>query len=217
MNNRLNITPQDKVHISKMTGKLDGFKAVSTNTVTNSFCQKMNTSGDTICRICYSHGMLKSYRKNMQASLQRNSDLLSSRLLEQSELPTLLDAFLRINAHGELINQTHLENIFLIAEHNPHCNVAIWTKRKDIVAKVLAKRDKPANIILVWSNPKIDKVVYTPPKHFDRVFNNVTHDHKEAEQNCTGQQCKNCLLCYKFDTTKVIIEAIKLNGRTIKT
>jgi hypothetical protein len=38
------------VHISKMTGKLDGIHAISTNTVTNPFCQKMNTSGDTICR-----------------------------------------------------------------------------------------------------------------------------------------------------------------------
>jgi hypothetical protein len=38
------------VHISKMTGKLDGLHAISTNTVTNPFCQKMNTSGDTICR-----------------------------------------------------------------------------------------------------------------------------------------------------------------------
>jgi hypothetical protein len=67
------------VHISKMTGKLDGFRAISTNTVTNSFCQKMNTSGDTICRLCYSHEMLKSYRKNMQASLQRNSDCYQPR------------------------------------------------------------------------------------------------------------------------------------------
>jgi hypothetical protein len=94
-----------------MTGKLDGFRAISTNTVTNPFCQKMNTSGDTICRLCYSHEMLKSYRKNMQPSLQRNSDLLSDRVLDQSELPTILDAFFRINAHGELINATHLENI----------------------------------------------------------------------------------------------------------
>ena len=97
------------VHISKMTGKLDGLHAISTNTVTNPFCQKMNTSGDTICRQCYSHGMLNSYRKSMQASLQRNSDLLSDRVLDQSELPTILDAFFRINAHGELINATHLE------------------------------------------------------------------------------------------------------------
>jgi hypothetical protein len=97
------------VHISKMTGKLEGFRAISTNTVTNSFCQKMNTSGDTICRLCYSHEMLNSYRKNIQPSLQRNSDLLSGRVLDQTELPTILDAFFRINAHGELINATHLE------------------------------------------------------------------------------------------------------------
>jgi len=205
-----------QVHISKMTGKLDGFKAISTNTVTNAFCIKMNATGDTICRQCYSHGMLKSYRKNMQGALQRNSDLLSSRVLDPSELPTILDAFFRINAHGELINATHLENICRIAEHNPHCNVALWTKRKDIISRVFAKREKPSNLILIWSNPLIDKVVYTPPKHFDRVFNNVTYEHKPEEQNCTGQKCKDCLLCYRRDTTNVIVEAVKLNGRTIK-
>ena len=163
-----------------------------------------------------SHGMLKSYRKNMQPSLQRNSDLLASRPLERDEIPTLLEAFLRINAHGELINRQHFENIIAIAEHNPHCNVAIWTKRKDIVGAVLAKRDKPKNLILVWSNPKIDAVIYKTPANFDRVFNNVSSEHKPDEQNCTGQQCKNCLLCYKFDTAKIIIEAVKFNGRTVK-
>ena len=207
-----------QVHISKMTGKLDGFKAISTNTITNKFCVKMNQSQDPgqICPKCYSHGMLKSYRKNMQPSLQRNSDLLASRPLERDEIPTLLEAFLRINAHGELINRQHFENIIAIAEHNPHCNVAIWTKRKDIVGAVLAKRDKPKNLILVWSNPKIDAVIYKTPANFDRVFNNVSSEHKPDEQNCTGQQCKNCLLCYKFDTAKIIIEAVKFNGRTVK-
>jgi len=204
------------IHISKMTGKLDGLRAISTNTVTNPFCIKMNKSGDTICRDCYSHLMLKSYRKNMQGALQRNSDLLSSRILDQSELPTILDAFFRIDAHGELINATHLENICRIAEYNPHCNVALWTKRKDIVSRVFAKRAKPSNLILIWSNPKVDAVVYDPPKHFDRVFNNVSYEHKPEEQNCTGQKCRDCLLCYKLDTTKVIVEAVKLNGRPIK-
>jgi hypothetical protein len=124
--------------------------------------------------------------------------LLSSRVLDQSELPTILDAFFRINAHGELINATHLENICRIAEHNPHCNVAVWTKRKDIVSRMFAKRAKPSNLILIWSNPKIDAVVYDPPKHFDRVFNNVSYEHKPDEQNCTGQKCRDCLLCYSL-------------------
>jgi len=205
-----------QVHISKMTGKLDGFKAISTNTVTNAFCIKMNSQGDSICRLCYSHGMLKSYRKNMQPALQRNSDLLSARLLDQSELPTLLDAFLRINAHGELINATHLENICRIAEHNPHCNVALWTKRKDLINKMFKTRTKPANLILIFSNPKIGKILDTVPNHFDKVFNNVAFEDHQDRQNCTGQQCKSCLACYKFGGTDIIVEAVKLNGRSVK-
>ena len=204
------------IHISTMVGKLDGLKAISTNTVTNAFCIKMNSQGDTICRACYSHGMLKSYRKNMQPALQRNSDKLSDRLLDQSELPTLLDAFLRINAHGELINKTHLENICLIAEHNPHCNVALWTKRKDIVNKLFKNRDKPVNLILVYSNPRVGKIIDTVPKNFDKVFNNVAFEDHQDRQNCTGQQCKSCLACYKFGGTDIIVEAVKLNGRAIK-
>ena len=34
-----------KVHISKMTGKLDGFLAISTNTATNDYCIKQHDKG----------------------------------------------------------------------------------------------------------------------------------------------------------------------------
>ena len=30
-----------QIHVSKMTGKLEGFKAISTNTTSNAFCLKM--------------------------------------------------------------------------------------------------------------------------------------------------------------------------------
>jgi len=205
-----------QVHISKMTGKLDGFKAISTNTVTNPFCIKMNTTGNTICRVCYSHGMLKSYRKNMQGALQRNSDLLSSAPLQPEQLPTILDAFYRFAAHGEVINLTHAENLCRIAEHNPHCNFAWWTKRKDIINKLFKTRAKPVNLILVYSNPKVDHIQYVIPKHFDKVFNNVSFENHQDRQNCTGQQCKDCLACYKFGGTNIIVEAVKLNGRSVK-
>lgn len=213
---KTNAKNKPTIHTSTMTGKLAGFKAISTNTVTNAFCIKMNSQGDSICRLCYSHGMLKSYRKNMQPALQRNSDALSGRLLDHSELPTLLDAFLRINAHGELINAMHLENICRIAEHNPHCNVALWTKRKDIINNLFKTRVKPANLILIFSNPKIGKILDTVPKNFDKVFNNVAFEDHQDRQNCTGQQCKSCLACYKFGGTDIIVEAVKLNGRAIK-
>ena len=96
------------IHISVMTGKLDGLRAISTNTRTNAYCIKQNASGDAdnICTKCYSHTMLSSYRKNMQPALQRNSDALSARMLGTHEIPRILDAVFRFDAHGELINST---------------------------------------------------------------------------------------------------------------
>jgi len=153
----------------------------------------------------------------MQPALQHNSDLLASRPLDDRELPTILDAMFRISAHGELINMQHLLNIVSIVRHNPHCTFTMWTKRKDIVGKFMRTvGDKPDNLILMYSNPRINAPMLTPPKYFDKVFNNVTYDQHVERQNCTGQKCKDCLHCYKWDGDDVIFEATKLNGRTIK-
>ena len=47
------------------------------------------------------------------------------------------------------------------------------------------------------------------PKYFDKTFNNVLeHEHVE-QQNCTGQQCKNCLLCYQHNGVNTIVEKVK--------
>lgn len=199
------------IHISKMTGKLDGFKAISSNTITNPYCIKQNQSSDNenICTKCYSHTMLKSYRKNMQPSLERNSQALSNSILPIEELPTIMEAFFRFNAHGELINETHLINLVNIAVKNPHCNFALWTKRNDIISKYFVNNDKPKNLILIFSNSKISKVLNQPPKFFDKTFNNVLEHEFVGSQNCTGQQCKNCLLCYKHNDVSTIIEKVK--------
>ena len=199
------------IHISKMTGKLDGFKAISSNTTTNPYCIKQNASADlsNICTKCYSHAMLKSYRKNMAPSLERNSQSLSNSVLPNDQLPIVLDAFFRFNAHGELINEIHLINLVNIAIKNPSCNFALWTKQNGIIKKYFDNNDKPSNLILIYSNPKISTILSKPPKHFDKTFNNVLdHEHTE-KQNCTGQQCKACLLCYKHNDINTIVEKVK--------
>ena len=204
------------VHISNMTGKLEGFKAISTNTTTNSFCIKMNSANkETICSHCYSHTMLNGYRKNMAPALQRNTDLLSTRPLKDEEIPTILQAFMRFNAHGELINEMHLSNLITIVINNPHCSFALWSKRKDIIRKYFNRHPtKPANLILIYSNPTIGKIMEQPPQYFDRTFNNVPEEQDVDRQNCTGQKCKDCLLCYIPDNgVHVIVEKVKSYGR----
>lgn len=200
------------IKISKMSGKLDGLRAISTNTLTNPFCVKMYNSKkkDLICTKCYSVEMLNGLRKNCAPAWQHNSDMLSGGLIPEHMLPTILDAFFRFSAHGELINATHLENLHNITLHNPHCSFALWTKRKDIVRKFYSQREKPANLILIYSNPTINRVMESPPEFFDRTFNNVEKHFKGIEQNCTGQKCRDCLLCYTIGNgVQTIVEAVK--------
>ena len=99
--------------ISNMTGKLKGFKALNTNTLSNDYCMKMYNSGkdNVICTKCYSAEMLQGMRKNCIPAWQMNSDTLSGGLIPEHMLPTILDAFFRISGHGEIINMTMIENI----------------------------------------------------------------------------------------------------------
>ena len=203
------------VHISKMTGKLEGFQAISTNTMTNKYCsdqhdRAVKNKTDNICGDCYSWAMLKTYRKNMAPSLQRNSDLLSSRPLEPNEIPRINAVAFRFSAHGELINDQHMDNLMLIVKDNPWCTFALWTKRTDIVFRWLTNNDKPSNLVLIYSNPKKSHIMSKPPKFFDRTFNNVLKDESEDKQNCTGQKCKDCMLCYTIGNgIDTIVEAVK--------
>ncbi len=202
------------IHISKLSGKLAEFRAISVNTLTNDFCGKMHKSKkkDHICPKCYSFALLTGFRKNVAPALERNSKLLSGHLMEWDEIPFINDAYFRFDAHGELINLTHLVNYVTIARKNKGCTFALWTKRKDLINKYheIWGDIMPDNLILIYSNPRISNIMDKPPKYFHRTFNNVL-EHEEVErQNCTGQQCKDCLLCYTPNNgVTTIVEKVK--------
>lgn len=199
------------MRISNGSGKLQDIRSLNTNTLTNEFCISMYNSSadDIICRKCYSMSMLNGLRKNCAPSWQENSDILSGGLIPPHMLPTILDAFFRFSSHGELINMTMLENFHNITLHNPHCSFALWTKRKNFIRKFYSQHEKPANLILIYSNPRIDAVMNQPPEFFDRTFNNVSKG-SDVAQNCTGQKCRDCLLCYKAGNgVTQIVEAVK--------
>jgi hypothetical protein len=102
------IASDRQIKLSTMTGKLTGFKAINTNTVTNEFCQKMNKT-ESICGSCYSMAMLQGSRKNCQPAWQNNSEILSQALLTARQLPVINERYFRFHGHGELINATHYQ------------------------------------------------------------------------------------------------------------
>jgi hypothetical protein len=166
------INKDNQLHISNLKGtKLDGLRALGTNTLSNNFCIKMN---------------------NPQAKVK--------------------------TIKSDISNNKNLENYVKICNFNKHTTFALWTKRKDIIKAYFDKHVKPKNLILVYSNPNIDKPILKTFGHFDKVFNNVIKDNPQfkAIQNCTGQQCKDCLKCYKkskLDKNNIIIEAVKHNTK----
>lgn len=215
---------QDLLCISKLNGKLSQFNAISTYTLENNFCIKMHKAKkeNVICTYCYSHDSLNKFRfPSLNNALKRNSNILSNRLLTSEEIKEnyiFNSHSFRFNAHGELINELHLKNLINICLHNPNTNFGLWSKRKDLIKKYFRLNDKPTNLILIYSNPIVNNILPENkiPEFFDKTFNNVHHDIDIEKQNCTGQRCIDCLKCYKHDTTKTIIEAVKLNGRLKK-
>ena len=193
---------------SVMSGKLTGIPAYNTNTKSNEFCIRQKDT-DTICGQCYSHKMLDTYRKSCIPAWQHNSDEFSD-WIDWDDLPVVNAAFVRLNGHGELINDTHYQNIIRLARKNPHTTFALWTKRASIVRQYQARpiHGMPTNLILVFSNPRIDKVIGVP-RGFHKVFNNVSKG-STAPQNCTGRKCMECLACYRKDSgIDVIVEQVK--------
>ena len=151
--------------------------------------------------------MLNTFRKNCKPKFLNNSKFLSSKVHPKEYLPRCNSPVGRFHSHGELINSIHLENILNICENQPITTFSLWTKRRNIVNRVLKNRKKPKNLILIYSNPYIDSLDVDLPKHFDKVFNNVSKD--SSNVNCNSK-CLDCMMCYTLgNPTTQIIEVIK--------
>lgn len=195
------------VHITTGSGKMLDVNSINTSTTNNIFCQKMQLT-DAICRQCYAQRNEK-IRPTLVNALERNNTLFQ-RELTARELPIINQQIFRFHSYGELHNDLHLKNYFAIASHNPQTTFTLWTKRKDIVQRVLRTMDKPDNMIIIFSSSAIGKISKLP-KGFDKVF--TAHKRKQATTdnvavNCHGS-CNLCRLCYSKNDAVFINEIAK--------
>jgi hypothetical protein len=159
--------------------------------------------------------MINRYGR-LKKALQFNSDVLSARVLTQSEIENISQyilnkkdlAGLRFNSIGEIINDLHMVNLqniaYEIRKKDKCIPITLWTKRKDLLFSVI---EKPFYII-IWSNKFLNS--YIDPardKRISHTFNVyddkslMDKDIKKAKKNglnpyvCTGL-CSDCLICY---------------------
>ena len=192
---------------SKMSGKMEGIPALNTDTTTNKFCIAKSKDVNSICNKCYSWNMLTTFRKNAVPRFQLNSKILSERILDMNELVRPSGNNVRFNAHGELINTNHAQNLVNYALFYPKVTFTLWTKKKSFIRSFFDKCKKPKNLILIYSNEIVGTVYKSVPKHFDKVFNVVNSNLPSV--NCIGK-CIDCMMCYTQENrTEQIIEKIK--------
>lgn len=202
-----------KIHLSKMSGKLKGFLSINTNPINNEFCIKTSANENMICSKCYSLRMLSTYRANCVKNFEENSKLLSENIISEKDLPDYSNhKRVRINSHGELINDNHYINIVNLAKKNPTVTFSLYTKRKDLVWRLIKKGYFAENIIYIYSSLKINPGLVGPPRGFEKTFSVFTKEYIDKNNiaiNCGGKSCANCLLCYGHNSTKFVNEIIK--------
>jgi hypothetical protein len=157
----------------------------------------MAQHSEFVCSHCYAR-RLEGFRESLTEKLVSNTEILTSKKLEESEIPKILDRYFRFDSFGELANSTQLENYISIAEANPETTFALWTKRSDLIELVGPKI--PKNLVLVYSEPLINPSEamknawdYFLDCGFDWIFA-VTTD--SAKVNCS-RKCIECLRCYR--------------------
>lgn len=191
------------IKVSKMSGKLEGLQGINTNPLDNTFCERMSKT-ESICKYCYSRKMIATYRKSAAKCWSDNGVILSNHIIDNEDIPQVKAEYVRFHAHGELINLIHYANFKKIALAYPEKTFALWSKRADIINDKLNGK-KPDNLVLIYSNPCIDKPIEVP-EGFDKVFNVFSESNDSI--NCAGKKCINCLLCYN-SSEKIINEVLR--------
>ena len=208
-----------------LTAKMEGVPTISTSPLENPHCQKRvaETTArgiDCVCRECFSIKTNRRY-KALDKHMRENTVLLSGSVLPLEDLPIFGNVrFVRFEAFGDLVNDTHLLNFLNIARVNPFVTFTLFTKNAFILHHVFKGLgiEKPSNLIIIFSSPRLNVAMLNALDYpyIDKIFTVYTPDFLEFWGydesnfiNCGSRSCVACGRCYRKDSEAVISERLK--------
>lgn len=197
------------IHVTKKhEGKMEGMQSISTSLRQNPYCQCRIKQGDTVCSKCYAETYMKM-RPRIDTCMSRNGEYLTKKVIDTDYLPQLNTLYCRFESFGDLINVTHVINYFNICKKNPETHFALWTKNPGLIDQAIkAGEEKPKNLQIVYSSPKLNEVDDVKYDFVDKIFTVFTKD-SDAKINCGKKKCIDCKLCYRKNNVKYINERLK--------
>ena len=143
---------------------------------------------------CYAK-RLERLRPAVRKAYQSNYYLLINNpetYWREVEASIMMSRFFRFHVSGDITDESYLVHMIEIAARNPHCEILCFTKRYEIVNKVLLEWVKPENLHLILSGWKgLD--MFNPfdlPEAHVRYKDGTTTAREDAIE-CTG----NCARC----------------------
>ena len=202
-----------------MTGKLEGIGSLSTSCEFNPICiARMESSGEYgICGHCYSHRG-QQYKATLKELLRKNT-LEMKDIIPWDDLPVTTEAFVRLEAFGDISCRNHLINYIRICEKNPQSMFALWTKNYGYLISVFSEYIRPDNLAIVLSSPNIGEEL--PKEIIDKVEAVVHVDTlftvygkadflNTPENERCGMKCIVCRKCYeRHAATMKVAEKLK--------
>ena len=199
--------PKDLLKVSTgLRGKMAGMTVITSACTTNPHCEKLAQIKGSICEHCYAMRGL-SYMRGPREAYVKNGELLSAGIIPTRELPFINATYCRLESHGDIINETHLENYMRICRHNPQTTFVLWTKMYNLVYNYFKNHKAPKNFVLVISSLKVNQPMGEMLTRFKelglkRVKLFTVYDkpylkeHPEVPIQCHGKNCLKCLCCY---------------------
>lgn len=189
------------IHITKHTGKMAHIPSISTTCLNNILCQARMKTGKTICAHCFSVSIQKRYSQ-LTKCLIKNTEVLTSSVIAENDLPVLNNIYFRFESFGDLNNEIQVINYFNICKKNPKTRFALWTKNPWFIDKAIkAGNAKPENLNIIFSSVFMNDVNLAVANYYtfiDKVFTVYDKEHaKNVEINCGSRDCWNCGRCYE--------------------
>lgn len=195
------------------TGKMEGIWSLSTSCICNPFCKARMSNPNSICSKCYSAAMHKRY-SNLAKMLEKNFEILTTRLFEVNEFPYINNTLFRIESFGDIYNVTQAQNYIRLAKANPQTFFAFFTKNHNILRQAIILEGKPHNMNVILSNPHINDyerhTAYLDWSFCDIQFN--VYDKTNAQNvniNCGMRKCIECQNCYSKRNHPIVNEILK--------
>lgn len=201
------------IHITqRMTGKMEGFMSLSTSPLSNLLCMARRAIEGCICNKCYSCAMQKQYSA-LAKCLAKNTEVLTTTEIPVEEFPLINAHAFRLEAFGDVQNETQVKNYFNFCRRNRRTLFSVWTKNYGIYHEVIESGvKKPANLIIIISSPLINhEADLSLCPHADKVFTVYAKEYAEEHNvviNCGKRKCLSCMQCYSRAGSPTIINEL---------